>query len=322
MASPIQELLSRSEVGVTIGNFDGLHLGHQALFERLDRTLAERSAVSRKPPLKVLLSFWPHPRQVLNGVKRSQVVDHPELYTLTTVRQKLSLLADNEFSICYLLRFSKSFAELTPEAFLRDYLVQPLHPSVVVIGDDWAFGRDRSGNIGMLTEFGARNGFQVEVVSGFNLNGRRVSSTAVKNALAAAKFDELEELLGRRYALHGRVRGGEKLGRTLGFPTANLEFRALLLPPDGIYAGFAHLDGARIPAAIYIGHRPSFGGKKRVVEVHLMDGRSYDIYGARLSVEFIQKVRDDCRFATHEELIAAIQADVAEARRILSNTKR
>jgi riboflavin kinase/FMN adenylyltransferase len=318
----VHRLIERSTIGVTIGNFDGLHLGHQALFDELDRTLKVRAAEGGKPAAKVLLSFRPHPRQVLQGLRRADVPAHPEFFTLTSVRQKLSLLERWGFAFCYLLRFSKQFSAIEPEEFLERFLLKPLRPCVVVIGDDWAFGKGRAGNAAMLAEFGKEHGFEVKVVSSVLLGGSRISSTSVKQALAAADFALLRTLLGRPYVLEGRVRHGERRGRNLGFPTANLEFRALLLPPDGIYATFAELQGRKIPAVTYIGDRPTFATGRRVVEVHLLDGGRYDIYGERLEVEFLQRLRGDREFSNEKDLVQAIQSDIAVARRILQQQKK
>ena len=315
---PLGDLIARSEVGVTIGNFDGLHLGHQELFSALDEALKVKATFSGKPPFKVLLSFFPHPRRFLSGVKRSELPFRPEFFTLTSLRQKFSLLTAEQFAACYLLRFNQKFASLTPDEFLQEYLFAPLRPSVVVIGDDWAFGKNRSGNPETLRVFGAAHGFEVKVVKAVSDGAQRVSSTQVKQALSAADFDRLRILLGRNYTLEGHVRHGDKRGRELGFPTANLEFHTQLTPPNGIYASYAHVGGERIPAATYIGNRPTFGEGRKLVEIHLLDDKPHAIYAKRLVVEFVQKVRDDERFESAEKLVDAIRRDIESVRGILS----
>ncbi len=311
---PIRELYRNKLVGVTIGNFDALHLGHQRLFQVLESELSERPPEER---LRVLITFWPHPRRVLSGIKRAELPSRPEFFTVCSLRQKLALIAGYGFDICYLIHFRRELAALAPEEFVSRHIAGACRPSVVVIGDDWAFGKGRAGNPEMLSSLGKSHGYRVKVVPAEEYGGKRVSTSIVKDAVARADFAQLRKILGREYALDGRVRPGDKRGRELGFPTANIECPGVILPPDGIYAGFADVDGRRRPAAIYIGHRPTFGRGHKVIETHLIDESGIDLYGKRLGVEFIALLRGDSEFANESDLVEAIRNDVARARELL-----
>ncbi len=297
-------------VGITIGNFDALHLGHSRLFEVLRQK-------SGSDTLRGVVSFWPHPKRVLGGLSRLEANERPDFYTVLTLRRKLELLEEYGFDFCHIIRFNRSFAALTPDEFVRRFLVETCAPKVVVVGDDWAFGKGRVGNIAAMRELGKKYGFELEAVPGVSTGDTRTSTTAVKDAIRAGDFSRFKDLTGRLYSLKGRVRHGEKRGRELGFPTANLEFKGLVTPHDGIYAAWVEIDGERCASASYIGSRPTFGPGRKVVEVHLIDRSGLDLYGKRIEVRFVRCLREDKRFNSKEELKAAIDADIDTARAAL-----
>jgi len=295
---------------VTIGNFDALHLGHARLFE----VVKEKAGAGARLGV---ISFWPHPRRILTGLSRKEANQRPEYYTVLTLRRKLEILESYGFDFCHIIRFTREFASLTPEQFVKRFIVDASHPNVVVVGDDWAFGKGRSGNIEVMRVLGEKFGFELEAVNGVSRGTTRVSTTAVKDAIRDGDFGRFKELTGRKYSLKGRVRHGEKRGRELGFPTANLEFSGLVMPHDGIYAAWAKFDGGVFPTATYIGSRPTFGPGRKVVEVHLLDTQGIDLYGKRIEIEFDQCLRADKRFDSKEELQAAIAADISNAKAAL-----
>lgn len=309
----VRGLVAGRSVGVTIGNFDAFHLGHSALFASLDRELRYFDP----PHTKMLMSFWPHPRQVLKGVSQRDINTNPEFYTVHTLKDRLRLARRNDFDLVYMLRFSKSLAALSPEEFVVQHLFETCRPKVVVVGDDWAFGKGRAGNTSVLIELGKKYGFHVVVVPEIADGGGRVSTGVVKQAIREADFKKIQALLGRHYTLDGRVRHGEKRGRALGFPTANLEFRGIVLPPDGIYACWARFDGKRVPAAVYIGSRPTFGPGRKVIECHVIGQSNLALYGKPLELEFVTRTRPDRSFATPEALKAAIAQDIQQVRAAL-----
>ena len=303
-------------VGVTIGNFDGLHLGHQALFRMLDDRLKKLAAVEGARALKVLLTFAPHPKAVLQGIARHDYANHPELWQLTSLREKLQLLSSFHFDLVFVARFQRNFAAQTPEQFIERYLVDALRARVGVVGHDWSFGRDRAGGIGTLEREGIRHGFDSAVVPPQLIDDIRVSSSEVRTSLAKGDLATVSKLLGRDFAIESRVQSGEQRGRSLGFPTANLMPAAHLLPADGVYATWVEYQRKRIAAVTNIGVRPTFGGGRRVVEVHLIDYNA-DLYGQRLRVTFVDRLRNEQRFSGVEELKAAIVGDIDCARRRL-----
>src|SRR5882724_1665332 len=258
---------------LTLGNFDGAHLGHQAIVRRAVARAREAAG------LAVALTFEPHPVAVL----------------------------------------APALAALDPEAFVRDFLLRHLELAHVVVGYNVNFGRDRAGTSETLRTLGARLGFGVEVVGPVATagDGEQVSSTRLRALLQAGDMPRARALLGRPYALRGRVVVGDRRGRTLGFPTANLHLRAgLLLPPDGVYAVGVEVDGRAHEGVLNIGVRPTFAGKRRTIEVHLLDFGG-DLYRRWLVVRLIERLRGEEAFSGAEALKAAIARDVAQARRVL-----
>ncbi len=288
---------------VTIGTFDGIHLGHQALLERV----AAHARRLGRPSM--VLTFEPMPREYLAGE------DCPA--RLTTFRERWQVFAALGLEVLWVLRFDEPLRRLSGEGFAR-LLAERLRAPVVVVGHDFRFGRHGEANAEQLCAAGRRLGFQTEVLPPVMLEGERVSSSAVRSALAAGQFERAARLLGRPYTISGRVIRGEQLGRRLGYPTANLALQRRRSPLEGIFAVRVHGIGAAAhPAVASLGRRPTVGGGALLLEVHLFDF-SADLYGRRIEVEFVAKLRDEARFETLEALVAQMHRDAEAARTILN----
>jgi riboflavin kinase/FMN adenylyltransferase len=292
-----------ARVVLTLGNFDGVHVGHR---EILGRAMAVARAGGARAGL---LTFHPHPATVLVPDKAPPLI--------VTPRGKLKLLAEVGIDFVWIVRFSKPFAQLSPEGFIRDYVMSRVGLVGMVVGYNVSFGKDRAGDSDLLIDIGRRLDFGVEIVGPVTRDGLRVSSTAVRNALLRGDVAVAARLLGRPHRIWGRVGHGFKRGRDLGFPTANIELGGGLVPLDGVYAvRVAGLDKDRMGIA-NIGYKPTFGGTARSLEVHLLDFEG-DLYRRRLRVEFVERLRGEVRFASAAELARQIGRDVERARVILS----
>ncbi|MCQ4347657.1 bifunctional riboflavin kinase/FAD synthetase [Pseudomonas stutzeri] len=284
----------------TIGNFDGVHRGHQGVLARL----RERAAQAGLPSCVVI--FEPQPREFFAPDKAPP--------RISSLREKLELLRACGVDRVLCLTFNRRLRELSANAFVHQILVEGLGVRHLEVGDDFRFGCDRAGDFALLVEAGLREGFTVESADTIELDGARISSTRLREVLAAGDFAMAERLLGRPYTIGGRVLHGQKLGRTLGAPTANLRLDRLRPALSGVYLVSTELDGKRWPGVANIGTRPSVAGDGRAhLEVHLLD-YSGDLYGRRLVVQFHHKLRDEQRFASLEALKSAIDADIAAAR--------
>jgi riboflavin kinase/FMN adenylyltransferase len=291
-------------VVLTLGNFDGVHRGHQAI---LRRAVAEARARGGRA---VALTFHPHPVAILAPARAPALIQ--------SLRDRLATLAELGVDVAVVQRFTRGFAALEPEDFVTRFLVPSLAIAHVVVGYNVTFGHGRSGTAETLRQLGARHGFGVEAVGPVAIDGGAVSSSGVRRAVGAGDMARAAALLGRPLRLRGRVIAGERRGRTLGFPTANLHLRpSLLLPPDGVYAVRALVDGVAVPAVLNIGVGPTFGERRRTAEAHLLDWEG-DLYGRWLEVAFVARLRPERRFAGPEALREAIARDVADARAALA----
>jgi len=288
---------------VTIGTYDGLHLGHQALIARV----LEHARHLGEPA--VLLTFEPMPREFL--------VPNDPPARLTTLRERWRLLASSGLDYLWVLRFDEALRNLTAEDF-AGLLAARLRPSIVVVGHDFRFARRGEATAAVLAAAGGRHGFVVDVVPAVMLADERISSSGVRAALACGDFARAARSLGRPYSMRGRVIAGQRLGRDLGFPTANLALGRRRAPVAGIFAvqvrGAA---SAALPGVASLGTRPTIGGTEALLEAHVFDFRD-DLYGREIEVEFAAKLRDEQRFATLEALTAQMHRDAADARRILN----
>jgi riboflavin kinase / FMN adenylyltransferase len=288
---------------VTIGNFDGIHLGHQLIVRRL----VEEARREKCPA--VVISFDPHPKMVLHPERRP-------FYLITSLEEKIALLAGLDVDAFILIPFSLEYARTTAEEFVRSVLDKRLHIRKIIIGHDYTFGRGKEGNEAFLSAFGKRLGFAVEVMNAVRIGETTVSSTRIREALLAGEVRLAASLLGRPYNLSGRVVSGSRRGVRLGFPTANIRPDKELVPARGVYAVHVLLGGIRHEGALSISINPTFTGGKLSIEVHILDFHE-DIYDKTLDMLFIERLRDEIRFNSPEELIAQIDRDIARVREIL-----
>jgi riboflavin kinase/FMN adenylyltransferase len=288
---------------VTVGNFDGVHLGHRSILARVVQRARELDC---QP---VALTFDPHPAKVLKP--------EANLRLLTTPAQKVVLLEGAGVNVV-VQPFTREFAAIQAREFVRDYFVERLKVREVVIGHDYRFGYKRQGTIELLQQMGQSLGFTVQVVWAVEVQDAVVSSSLIRAMLQLGKVREANRLLGRAYGVTGRVVTGKgRGGKILGVPTANLASENDLLPSCGIYAVWVIRDGKRLPGVANIGTCPTFENQDLTLEAHLLDFTG-DLYGEVLQVEFVARLRDEQRFPSIDELAAQIRADMAEARGMLA----
>jgi riboflavin kinase/FMN adenylyltransferase len=290
---------------VTIGNFDGVHLGHQAMLARLT---ARSASVGGAP---TVLTFEPHPREIFTPDSAPT--------RLTSLREKLEILRGLGVARVHVCRFTKPFAALSAEDFVRRILVEGLRARYVLVGDDFRFGAKRAGDFALLKQLGEKYGFEAESLHTVEAAGQRASSTAVRDALAAGDMATAAQMLGRPYSISGRVVGGDQLGRKIGYPTANIQLKHNRPPLTGIFAVRVQgLDQPDWPGVASLGTRPTVHANGRpTLEVHLFNF-DQSIYRRHLRVEFLHKLRDEAKFPSLEALIAQIDEDARQAREMLN----
>jgi riboflavin kinase / FMN adenylyltransferase len=292
---------------ITIGNFDGVHIGHQALFQTVIQKAAAIGGTS------VAMTFDPHPMRVLapNG--------HPSMITLT--EQKAELIAATGIDVLLCIPFTREFAAISARAFVEDLLMRRIGMRAMVVGHDYSFGRNREGNLTLLQNWSEELGFDVLVVDwvqGTGDAGQRISSTHVRELVMEGRMEAAEKMLGRHYQVRGVVAAGRNRGgRLLGFPTANIQLQDELCPKQGIYAVTVEHGGRTYPGVANIGYSPTFDDQVFTIEVHILDFNK-SIYNDPIRVNFIQRLRDEIKFDSIDALAAQIHKDVALARDILS----
>lgn len=287
---------------VTLGVFDGVHLGHQKIFRLLVQRKMERNGKS------VVVTFDPHPSEVLSRAKRAPLI--------TPLPSRFELIASYGIELTLCLKFTQEFSRTTAKDFVEKIIWDRLHPQLVLVGQNFTFGRGRQGTPIILKELGAKLGFELEIVEPVLLGQTVVSSTGIREALLAGQVERVREMLGRPFQLAGAVIGGRKLGRELGFPTANLNCQGELCPKNGIYACMAQVGQARHPAAVNIGTAPTIEGREFSVEAFLL-GYQGELYGERITLSFYHRLREERKFANLEELKEQIQKDVKMTRFLL-----
>ncbi len=284
---------------LALGNFDGVHRGHAKIIELVRRRADERGVTA------VALTFDPHPSRIVRPDKA------PPL--LMTGAQKLAALGDAGMAGIAVVRFTQALSRWEPEAFVRAVLVEWLRVSEVWVGTNFLFGHDRAGNFSVLRSLGARYGFRAEKIDPVRYREFVVSSTRVRRLVAEGRVDEAGALLGHHYMLEGTVTRGAGRGRQLGFPTANLSTDNELFPPNGVYATAVLMDGEIHASVTNVGVRPTFGASGPVVESHIFDV-DRDLYGCRIRVAFVQRLRDELAFSDGDALRVQIARDCDEAR--------
>ena len=285
---------------LTIGNFDGVHLGHQAVLNGLKQHAARLGMAT------TVMSFEPQPQELFAG-------DHAPA-RLSRLRDKIKLFDHHGIDRLLCVRFDRRFANMPAREFIENLLVGQLGVRFLVVGDDFRFGHGREGDFTMLLEAGKAFGFEVISTQSLRVAHHRVSSTLIRDLLAQGELGEAAAMLGRPYSLSGRVRHGDKKGRTIGFPTANLALGRKVTPLLGVFAVQVRLGGQCYHGVANVGSRPTVSGDRVQLETHLFDFDG-DIYGRQLDVEICFKIRDEQKFASFEDLKQQIGEDVAAARR-------
>jgi len=294
-----------AESVVTIGTFDGVHIGHRAILQRLVDTAKAEGRES------VLLTFFPHPRMVLQK--------DSDIKLIQTIDERKEMLLKTGIDHLVVHPFSIEFSRLTAVEYVRDVLVNSLHAKKVIIGYDHRFGRNRTADIHDLIEYGKTYSFEVDELSAQQLDEVSVSSTKIRKALLEGDIGTANRYLGYPFMLSGIVTKGKGLGKTIGYPTANLhiEENYKLIPKKGVYMVHAEIDGKRVHGLTSIGTNPTVGGSKLTIETWFLDFNE-DLYDKKLKIEFVKRIRDEAHFDSVEVLIKAIQEDEAQARALLT----
>jgi len=289
---------------VTSGTFDGVHYGHQKILQRLYEITHKNGGES------VLITFWPHPRLLL--------YPDQELYLLSSIEEKANLLSEHKVDHLVIIPFTHEFANLSSEEFIVDILVNRIGTKKLVIGYDHRFGKNRSGSFEELKKDGPIYGFEVEEIPKQMIENNAVSSTKIRRALSEGRIEIADEYLGRPYSIHGKVIEGDKIGRTMNFPTANIEviFKYKLIPEEGIFAVKAIIDGEYHNGMLNIGYRPTFGGTQKRMEVNIFDF-DQNIYGKEINIEFYGKIRSEIKFQNIGALKEQLHQDKEAAEKIL-----
>jgi riboflavin kinase / FMN adenylyltransferase len=293
---------------LTIGNFDGVHRGHQVLFRKAREWADEFGGES------VILTFHPHPLQVL--------APNQGLVFITPHKRKLELIALCGVDVAIVVPFSTEFAQMPAADFVRTLLVDTIGPRAIIVGEDYRFGHGREGDVHYLQRMGSQYGFKVETVSGVQLDGTVVSSTLIRQLIQDGDLREANKLLGRPYEISGVVvPGHQRGGRLLGFPTANISLSGQAPPKPGVYVVRVGVGEGTYGGAANVGYNPTFGGTELAVEVFLFDFDE-NIYDRLIRVDFLERLRDEKRFSGADELAAQIHKDVEKAKEILRKNTR
>jgi riboflavin kinase/FMN adenylyltransferase len=291
---------------ITIGNFDGVHIGHQTLFHKVIEKAEELDGTS------IAMTFEPHPIRVL---KQN---NHPPLITL--YEQKVELIAKAGIDILICIAFTREFASIPAKEFIEKILVKRIGMKAIIVGEDYTFGKNREGNLDLLKTYGKQIGFEVIVVRGIQISNNsedKISSTRIRELISEGKVAESQKLLGRHYQIRGTVMTGrDRGGRLLGFPTANINLYDELSPKTGVYAVTVECKGSKYKGVANIGYSPTFDDSIFTVEAHILDFND-DIYGQKIRVNFIKRLRDEKKFLNISELSDQIKKDIDKARDIL-----
>ncbi|MFA7059238.1 MAG: bifunctional riboflavin kinase/FAD synthetase [Pedobacter sp.] len=292
---------------VTIGNFDGAHLGHREIFQRMKAVAAANAYTT------VVVTFEPHPLSVLAPEAAPSLI--------TTFDQKVALIAEAGIDCLVVIEFTLEFSRITAESFVRDLLCKTLGMRHVIIGHDYAFGRGRQGNYETLDRLGAECGFSLQDIDPVGEGGAIFSSSLARRLIGSGDLPAATAILGRYHVISGQVAHGRQIGSKLGFPTANITTRNELIPPDGVYAVMVAVGDTTLQGACSIGTNPTFGNSERTIEVFLLDF-SGQLYDQEIAICFVQRLREVRRFFDVEELIRTIEGDVVMTREILSTIDR
>ncbi len=291
---------------LTMGNFDGIHLGHQFLLRRMSQEAESSGGTS------VVLTFEPHPLKILAPIRA------PKL--LLNHKDKMLLLQSKGVDAVIIQEFDPSFAKIEAEDFVWRFLVKGLQVHRIWVGEGFRFGRGRQGSVDTLKQLGTKHGFQVEIIEPVMDDGQRISSTRIRALIEKGEVHEVSRFLGRCHFVSGRVVKGHRRGKELGFPTANIATRTEVLPPDGVYATFFWFQGRRCPSVTSLGTNPTFGDGPRTLETFVLDFDE-DLYDQSVRVSFVKLIRGQVKFSSPESLITQMHDDVRQARQILQTAE-
>ena len=282
-------------LALSLGMFDGVHRGHQSIIQQLNTIAAEKNMES------AILTFWPHPRLVFDP--------HADLKLLNTQQEKINLLQQNNIQNLFLKEFDEAFRNLTGEEFIRQILVEKLNVKFLIVGHDHVFGKNKSGNFDLLQKLAHELGYEVVQMEAVNLHNNTISSTKVRNALSEAKILEANEMLGYHYPVSEKIVEGKQIGRTIGYPTANIDFESIkLLPKKGAYIVEVYIEDQFYKGMLSVGTNPTVNGNKLTVEVYILDFNK-DIYGKVITVKFRDFLHDEIKFEGLEKLIERLDED-------------
>lgn len=285
----------KTPLALSIGMFDGVHRGHQTIIKNLNTVAANKGLES------AILTFWPHPRTVFSP--------NDDLKLLNTIEEKTYLLEKNGVQHLFLKEFNEEFRNLNGEEFVKQILVEKLNVRYLIIGYDHTFGKNRSGDFKLLQKMAPDFGFEVEQVEAVDFQDTHISSTQVRNALMTANINAANEMLGYHYSVSGEVVHGKKLGRTIGYPTANISVNAMkILPKNGAYIVDVFIEEQQFKGMLSIGTNPTVKGKLLTVEVYILDFES-DIYGKEISVNFREFLHEEIKFESLEKLVERLDED-------------
>ncbi|MFQ5822756.1 MAG: bifunctional riboflavin kinase/FAD synthetase [bacterium] len=293
---------------LTVGTFDGVHLGHQFIFEELNKRAVKLDAQT------TLVTFKPHPQLVLKSLNK------PKIRILTTIEEKIDILKSLNINRVVVIQFTKEFSKTSSYDFVHKYLYQTIGFNEIVIGHDHAFGKNREGDIKTLRTLGSELGFNVDELPTFKVDNIVVSSTKIRNLLQEGKVSHASKLLGRNYFFSGKVVKGDGRGKSFNFPTANIKPASedKLIPQDGVYAVYTNFAGHKYQGMMNIGLRPTFGSLKHTIELHIFDFNK-NIYGEELIIEFVDKIRNEIHFSNSDELVEQLEYDKEKSLQLLQN---
>lgn len=284
---------------VTVGTFDGVHLGHQHIFKRLKEISQQNDGES------VVITFWPHPRMVLNHTDDTVLM-------INTIEEKIELIEQQGIDNFIILPFTKEFSQLSSREFIHDYLHKALAIKGLIVGYDHRFGRDRLGNFDILKECAIKYNFLIEKIDAFDINGENISSTKIRNILLNGEIENATGYLSRNFTISGKVTNGYKIGRNIGFPTANIapDSPVKLIPKDGVYAVKVLIDNKTYNGMLNIGLRPTFNqnNNDKSIEVHIINFEG-DIYGDSVKISFFKRIRNEMKFNSIDDLISQLKKD-------------
>lgn len=302
----IEEFIPKFKVALTLGTFDGVHIGHQSIIEKLNEVAEKIDGES------VLMTFYPHPRHVLRS-------NNQKLKLLSTIEERSEMLKEYGLKHFIIQEFSKNFSQLRPDNFVKEILVDKLCVKRLIIGYDHHFGRNREGNYEKLLELSKLYSYEVEKINPLNYMGSTVSSTIIRKKINENKFEEVKKLLGRYFSFSGKIIEGKKMGKKIGYPTANISIENVnkLMPNDGVYAVYIKLNSKDFMGMMNIGYNPTFNASERSVEVHILDFNK-DIYGLDVKVSIVEKIREEKKFLSVEDLKKNLDLDKKKVHQLLS----